>query len=126
MLYFLEEVLGIGAGLSVSIHFYGRHFDIIVSDGQKLKFNNSFTYRTEEDILYFILFVFDKLELDQENTPVYLSGFIDKLSERPSFFRRYFKKISFRNAPAEFQYPPVFDKIQEHFYLNVFKVYHCA
>jgi hypothetical protein len=122
----LEEVLGHGQGLSVSIHLYARHFDIIVSDGQKLRFNNSFTYRTEEDILYFILFVFDKLELDQENTPVFLSGFMDKLSERPSFFRRYFKKISFRNAPAEFQYPPVFDKIQEHFYLNVFKVYHCA
>ena len=122
----VEEVLGHGTGQAVSIHFYSRHFDIIVSDGQKLKFHNCYSYRTEEDMLYFILFVFDKLGLDQGNTQVFLSGFIDKFSGRPSFLRRYLKKISFRNAPSEFQYPPVFDKIQEHYYTSVFKVYHCA
>ena len=122
----LEEVLGHGTGQAVSIHFYNRHFDIVVSDEQQLKFHNNFSYRSEEDMLYFILFVFDKLGLDQGETAVFLSGNIDKFSGRPSLLRRYFKKLSFRTAPSEFQYPPVFDKIQEHIYLNLFKVYHCA
>ena len=111
---------------SVNIQVFGRHFDILVSEGQELKLHNSFTYRSEEDILYFILFVFDKLGLDQAATPVFLSGSIDKFSGQPAFLRRYFKKISFRPAPSGFQYPPAFDKIQEHMYLNVFKVFHCV
>ena len=110
----------------MNIQFFGRHFDILVTEDQKLKLHNSFTYRSEEDMLYFILFVFDKLGLDQAGTPVFLSGSIDKFSGQPSFLRRYFKKLSFRPAPSGFQYPPAFDKIQEHVYMNVFKVYHCV
>ena len=121
-----EEALGRSGGPSVNIQFFGRHFDILVSEGQALKLHNSFTYRSEEDLLYFILFVFDKLGLDQEGTPVFLSGSIDKFSGQPSFLRRYFKKLSFQPAPSGFQYPPAFDRIQEHIYLNVFKVYHCV
>jgi len=122
----LEELLGTGNGLCVNLHFYGKHFDIIVNEAKQLKFHNNFIYRTEEDVLYFILFVFNRLGLDQESIPVYLSGKIDKFSGFPSLLRRYFGKLSFRHPPSEFIYPPAFDKLQQHIYLNLFKVYHCA
>ena len=121
-----DEVLGSAIGQSVNIHLYGKHFDIIVNEDKHLKLHNNFSYRSEEDMLYFILFVFDKLELDQENTPVYLSGNIDKFSDSASFLRPYFKNLNFRKFPAGFQYSPAFDRIQEHIYLTVFKIYHCG
>ncbi len=122
----VEEVLGHDPDLTVNVHFFNRHFDIIVSDGHKLKFQNSFRFRSDEDILYFILFVFDKLGLDQKSTQVFLSGNMDKFSDRPSFLRRYFKNLAFRKAPSGFRYPPVFNKIQDHHYTTLFKVYHCV
>lgn len=120
------EVLQAGSGTAVNVHFYGMHFDILVTEDRKLRMHNNFTYRSEEDMLYFILFVFDKLGLDQENIPVHVSGNLDKFSDRPALLRSYFNKLHFRAAPAGFQYPPVFDRIQEHIYLSVFKAYHCV
>ena len=124
----VEEVMapGMDPAAAVSVHFSGNHFDILVSEGQKLRFHNNFSFRSDEDMLYFILFVFDKLGLDQENTPLFLSGNIDKFSDRPSVLKQYFKVLRFRNIPSEFRYPPAFEKIQDHIYLNLFKVFHCA
>ncbi len=121
-----EEALGQRDGVVVSIQFSGNHFDILATEGQSLKLHNSFSYRSDEDLLYFILFIFDKLGLEQAETPVLLSGNIDKFKDTPAFLKPYFKKLIFRPAPSGFRYPPAFDRIQEHIYLNVFKVYHCG
>ncbi len=37
-------------------------------------FHNNFMYRSDEDLLYFILFVFDKLGLDQGSTALIFVG----------------------------------------------------
>ena len=125
---FISEVVHTGslAGKAAHIHFSTGHFDIAVTNGQQLLFHNNFMYRSDEDLLYFILFVFDKLELDQGSTPLFLSGELDKFSDRPSTLKRYFRNLKFRSAPTEFQYPHVFEKIQEHICLGLFKVYHCG
>jgi hypothetical protein len=125
---FISEIVHTGtlAGKAAHVHFSSGHFDIAVTDEQKLLFHNNFMYRSDEDLLYFILFVFDKLGLDQGSTPLMLSGDFDKFSERPSMLKRYFRNLKFRSAPAEFQYPHVFETVQEHSFLGLFKVYHCG
>jgi hypothetical protein len=116
---------GSANGQLTGINFNTDHFDILVIKGGKLQYLNNFRFRSEEDLLYFILFVFDKLGLDQEKTPVLLSGEIDKFSDRPSRLKQYFRKFSFQPAPQEFQYPPSFQKIQEHSLLNLIRLYRC-
>jgi len=125
---FLSEVVHTGSigGKAVHIHFNSGHFDIAVTNGQELLFHNNFIYRSDEDLWYFILFVFDKLGLDQGSTPLHLSGDFDMFSDRPSMLKRYFQNITFRSAPAEFQYPHAFEGIQMHSCLSLFKVYHCG
>ena len=108
------------------INFNEDHFDIIVIDDRQLKYHNNFRFRSEEDLLYFILFVFDKMGLDQEKTPVLLSGEIDKFSERPSQLKKFFRILSFQSAPSGFQYPPSFHKLQEHSLLNLLRIYQCG
>ncbi len=105
--------------------FSKGHFDIVVTQGKQLRYHNNFRFRTQEDMLYFLLFVFDKMELDQETTPLLLSGEIDKFSDRPSVLKRYFKKLRFQGAPADFQYPPSFQKLQEHSLVNLLRLYLC-
>ncbi|MFC2116686.1 DUF3822 family protein [Bacteroidota bacterium] len=107
------------------INFNIDHFDIIVSENRQLIYHNNFRFRSEEDLLYFILFAFDKLGLDQEKTPVLLSGEIDKFSNQPALLKKYFRNLSFLPAPSEFRYPPAFHKIQEHSLLSLLRLYHC-
>jgi len=125
---FISEVIHTGslAGKAVHIHFSTGHFDIVVTNEKELLFHNNFMYRSDEDLLYFILFVFDKLELDQRSTPLLLSGELDKFSDRPALLKRYFRNLKFRTSPAEFKYPHAFEAIQEHSCLSLFKVYHCG
>jgi hypothetical protein len=125
---FICEVIHTGslAGKAVHVHFSSGHFDLAVTDKQQLLFHNNFRFRSDEDLLYFILTVYDKLKLDQGSTPLTISGDFDKFSERPSLLKRYFKQLKFRSAPAEFQYPHVFESVQEHSCLGLFKVYHCG
>ncbi len=108
------------------IHFNKGHFDICITENKQLKYHNNFRFRTVDDLLYFLLFVFDKMGLEQENTPVLLSGEIDKFSDNPSLLNRYFKKLSFQPAPSGVQYPPSFHKLQEHSLVNLLKLYHCG
>lgn len=113
------------SGMLAGINFNIDHFDIIVCENGQLKYHNNFKFRSEEDLLYFILFVFDKLGLDQEKTPALLSGEIDKFSNRPSLLKKHFRNLSFQPAPAGFRYPPAFHKIQEHSLLSLLQLYHC-
>jgi hypothetical protein len=125
---FLSEVVHTGSlgGKAAHVHFSSGHFDVAVTNEQELLFHNNFMYRSDEDLWYFILFVFDKLGLDQGSTPLHLSGDFDIFSDRPSMLKRYFKNIKFRTAPAEFQYPHVFENVQMHSCLSLFKVFHCG
>jgi hypothetical protein len=108
------------------INFNESHFDVAVTGNNRLIYHNNFRFRSDEDLVYFMLFVFDKLGLDQEKTPVLLSGEIDKFSEQPVLLRRYFRKLSFQLAPGDFQYPSNFQKVQEHSLLNLLRLYHCG
>ncbi len=112
-------------GILAGINFNEDHFDIIVKKNRQLKYHNNFRFRSEEDLIYFILFVFDKLGLDQDITPVILSGEIDKFSDRPSLLKRYFRNLTYQPAPPGFRYPPAFHKIQEHSLLSLLRLYHC-
>lgn len=122
----IDVLTSLGNGKLAGINFSGGHFDIAVVDNRQLKYHNNFRFRSEEDLVYFMLFVFDKLGMDQENTPVLLSGEIDKFSDRPAQIKRYFRKLSFQHAPGGFQYPSTFQKIQEHSLLNLLSIYHCG
>ena len=125
---FIDAILSIEDAKDriAGINLNEGHFDIIVVENNRLKYHNNFSFRAVEDFLYFVLFVFDKLGLEQESTPLLISGEIDKFSEHPALIRKYFRKLSFQPAPSVFRYPPSFHKIQDHQLLNLLRIYHCA
>ena len=112
-------------GRIAGINFNDDHFDIAVIEDQKLRYHNNFSYRTEEDLLYFILFVFSKTGLSQEETPLLVSGDMDKFSDLPQALRRYIRKISFHPVPPNYRYPPSFQKVQDHALLNLLSLKDC-
>ncbi|GLB51857.1 hypothetical protein NBRC110019_08960 [Neptunitalea chrysea] len=60
-------------GSKVFIHLTNTNeFQLIVINQKKLILYNSFNYNTPEDFIYYVLFVFEQLELDTENIPAIL------------------------------------------------------
>ncbi|WP_338410460.1 DUF3822 family protein [uncultured Flavobacterium sp.] len=62
----------------VFIHIQDRNFEIIVVQNQQLLLFNSFEFNTEEDVIYYILFTFEQLQLNPEIIKVTLLGAITK------------------------------------------------
>jgi len=108
------------------VHLYGKFFDLVVFDKQKLQLYNCFSYRHVNDLLYYILYVFDQLKLPAESTTLLLSG---KVTRQSSFFenlRRYVKKVDFAKRDPFFKYSYTFSKVPEHTFLNLLNLYPCV
>lgn len=56
----------------VYIHFQNSHFEVIVVKGNQLLLFNTFANQAPSDVLYYILFVLEQLELSPESVAVQL------------------------------------------------------
>jgi|TARA_B100001094_G_scaffold58485_1_gene53980 hypothetical protein len=70
-----------------------KMIDIIYFDDGNLKFNNSFSYSTDTDILYYLLFTLEQLNLNTEKTLVMSSGLISIESELYALLYNYIQNI---------------------------------
>lgn len=93
----VEKLMNRSQGEWTSFYVNIRHnaFDILVIDGQKLLFFNSFEYQTKEDFIYYILFTFEQLKLNPENQPVDFTGEIDTESEIYQIAYKYIRHLNF-------------------------------
>ena len=82
----IEALLGSSAGhLEPLCYAYVTEevFDLIVIKQKKLLFFNSFSYKTPEDFLYYLLFTLEQLQLDTQETKLRFFGNIEE--EDPVF-----------------------------------------
>jgi hypothetical protein len=69
--------------------------DITIIENNKLLLFNTFSYNTEEDFIYYILFVAEQLNLDVNEFPLYFTG---KISANTTIYKityKYIKNIYF-------------------------------
>jgi len=98
---------------------------ITVKQGKKLIFCNSFTFNTSEDFVYFILFVFDQLELNPEKCPVVVFGEITHDSESFSKLYKYIRHLSFGSKPEFIRFGYQFDEVFDHRYFDLYNMHLC-
>jgi len=71
-----------------------NNFEIIVSNNKKLLLYNTFEYKTIEDLLYYILFTFDQLNLNVEEVEVELLGSVNLDSNFYNTLYEYVRNIT--------------------------------
>jgi hypothetical protein len=96
----------------------------IIEDGKLLLYNN-FVYKTETDILYFILYVFDQFNLDTQHIELFLNGRIEKASSLYNQLHKFIKHLKFDKLPSEFSYSYTFNKVPAHTFTNLFNLHLC-
>ncbi|GGH03623.1 hypothetical protein GCM10011416_23270 [Polaribacter pacificus] len=84
------------------VHVEKKQIEIIVLKDGQLHLYNSFSYETKEDVLYYILFTAEQLELNPEEFELSFTGWIDKDSELYTFAYQYVRNITFLEIKNDF------------------------
>ncbi len=114
------------SGKKVFANFYSTHFEIAILNGKELLFSNAFRFQTSEDVAYYILFVYEQLNLNPETIELILSGEIEKLAKEYSLLYTYIRNVKFASRPDGFKYSYKFEEIPSHKYFSLFTQYLCA
>jgi hypothetical protein len=87
-----------GKGLWINIH--NELLDIVVSENKKLLLTNTFHWQTNEDILYYTLFVSEQLEINTGLCNVNVTGNIVEGSALFSLLYKYFNNVNLPGKPS--------------------------
>lgn len=109
----------------VFVNVNDNFIDIILTANGKLLLYNNFAFKTEMDLIYFIMYVFNQKKLNIETTEVVLSGLIDKKSAAFIKLKEFFQHLKFDKLPEEFTYSYTFNQIPHHSFLNLFNLQLC-
>lgn len=107
-------------GRRLFIHISPGALRLTLLNETHLYFTNSYTFQTAKDFLYYVLAVVDECELDQETTPVLLSGQLIEDSEVYRLLYRYFRKLSFVPCPPQLSLGPQVSALPQHLYTDLY------
>ncbi len=113
-------------GTKVYANFQEKFFDILVFDGSSLLLHNSFLYRNEKDIIYFVLHVYDKLKLDTKETGIVLSGLVNKDPGTMGIIKKYIRSVQLASPDDQFQYSANINTVLARQFINLFNLYSCG
>ncbi len=99
--------------------------DIIISEGNKLLFQNSFPYHSMEDFIYYILLVLEQLKINPEEIDLSLMGAIEKDSQLFEIAYKYIRNVRFEKLNDSFSYSYVIKEVPEHYFLNLINLNRC-
>jgi hypothetical protein len=98
---------------------------ILFFDGRDLVFANSFSFKTPQDVIYYLLNCYEQFKLNPEVTPLSISGSLTEHSDIFKYVYRYIRHISFVPTPAYFRFGQQFTGIPAHFYFDLFSINLC-
>lgn len=94
------ETSGFKKDTTVFIDVVEDSFLCTIVANNKLLLHNVYTYKTEEDFIYYILFCFEQLQLNPNETPIILSGKIAKNDNLYTILYKYIRHIDFVKVPT--------------------------
>ncbi len=107
----------------VYLHVNTTMIELAVVENKKLQLFNVFEYHSKEDFIYYVLFVFEQLNLDVETTVIHLSGRVDKNDELYSLLYTYVRHVECEKLNYNYHFSEKVDKDQLHHHyliLNTF------
>lgn len=124
----LIEAIASSADRNPNIHiqFNRMSIDLVVFVDNKLVLQNSFDYKTSEDVIYYLLYIMEQLGLSQEETIVSISGNILKDSAVYRLLYKYIKELRLVELPVQVDYSQPTRLAEPHQYYLLIQQYLCA
>ena len=79
---------------TVSVLIRNQYFDVVITHGSDLKLYNSYRFQSSEDIMYYLLFTMEQLQLNPDQVAVRCYGEIEKISSHWMLARKYIRNIT--------------------------------
>jgi len=106
--------------VNVNHHF----FDVAVSSGGKLKLYNTFHFKGQTDLLYFILYICNQFEIDPLQLELVLSGELSDLLSYRDAIQEYVPGVQSLKS-SESSLAEGLTKVRESTYFTLFNLIHC-
>lgn len=100
-------------------------FDIVVVNSSSLQLYNNFAYKTPDEYAYFIMYIFEQLKLNPEETELILSGDINKNSDLFKKIKLFVKYTQFEKMSDSYTYSYIFNEVPSGFFVNLINLNRC-
>ncbi|MCI1246959.1 MAG: DUF3822 family protein [Prevotella sp.] len=88
-------------------YFHDKKLEIISYDKNRFKFYNSYDIKHFKDAVYFLLYVWNQLELNAQRDELYILGNIPEREEMTKELKRFLRKVYHINPSAVYNRAPV-------------------
>ncbi len=109
----------------ILINLNPNFFDLLVCEENKLKLYNSFMYQNENDVIYFLLYIFKQFQLKPDEQSVYLCGEHMMDQNIVTELKNYIKEVRYLDTNNYFAKTPHLQKLNTSRYLNLFNLIRC-
>ena len=75
------------------LHFGNHHFTMVITANGTLKFCNRFAYKTSQDLVYYVLFTINELEIEPDEIILRLYGNIKEQTEDFDSLSQYLTNV---------------------------------
>lgn len=107
------------------VHVEKNFLTIVVKNDTGLEFCNSFYFSTTEDFLYFVMFVYNQLQLNPDKNPLTIFGEITPDSPVYKKLFKYIRHIKFGNKPSSIRFCYKFDEVFDHRFFDLYSMHFC-
>jgi len=115
----------INAKPTLYINFYPGLMQLAVMDNRKLRFFNSYTWKTAEDVIYYALFVAEQLKISPQDARITLMGEVNENDTIFNLLNRYFGDVGFCPAVQGVSYSEKMKKHPPHRFINPINQFRC-
>ena len=102
-----------------------NRFSISAYKNNSLLLANSYSYQNDDEFLYFFLYCFNQLKLDQMKTIVEIDGIVPKHASLVKQLERFIKNVTFAGWPEAFNFANDFYDLPSHYFTNLYSSLLC-
>lgn len=113
------------ADRNLYLHVEQNYLTVLVKKNKTLEYCNTFYFSTSEDFIYYVLFVFEQLNLNQEQTTVTVWGEIAADSLTYLKLLKYIRYVSFGEKPDSMKFGYWFDEVMDHNFFDLYSMHLC-
>jgi hypothetical protein len=120
-----QRIAEMQVGHQVFVNLRDGVAQLFFFEGRNLIFTNTFSFRTPQDALYYVLMTYEQFKLNPEQTPLGISGSLTQDGEIYRLFYRYIRHVNFVNAPSYLHFGNQFTGVLPHAYFDLFSLKLC-
>jgi len=103
----------------------GGFFDLAAFMGNKLLLYNSYPSKSVEDQVFLVLYAYEQLDMDPENTTLWLSGQVEDQDPLVWQLRKYIRRVEFMEFNRSFSYSYTFNDLSQHRFVQLINLARC-